>query len=300
MPPIGSRPFQVYNKGEARSLGCAEGSIRMKTGLVLEGGGMRGMFTAGVLDAFYARGLHFDGVIGVSAGAVFGVNFLSRQPGRVIRYNKRYIRDPRYMGPAPLLRTGNLFSPDFAYGTVPTELDPFDQQSFQASGVPFYAVVTNIETGHAEYPLIENVFEQMDTLRASASLPFVSRPVAVGDGLYLDGGIVDSIPFEAMRALGYDRLVVVLTRDGSYRKGPMPSLPIDLWYGKYPALQQRLRCRHEAYNQSLDRLRQLEQDGVAKVIRPRHPIEMGRLERDPAVLQRVYDQGYAVGQKTEL
>lgn len=272
----------------------------MKTGLVLEGGGMRGMFTAGVLDAFYARGLHFDGVIGVSAGAVFGVNFLSRQPGRVIRYNKRYIRDPRYMGPGPLLRTGNLFSPDFAYGTVPTELDPFDQQSFQASGVPFYAVVTNIETGHAEYPLIENVFEQMDTLRASASLPFVSKPVAVGDGLYLDGGIVDSIPFEAMRALGYDRLVVVLTRDGSYRKGPMPSLPIDLWYGKYPALQQRLRCRHEAYNQSLDRLRQLEQDGVAKVIRPRHPIEMGRLERDPAVLQRVYDQGYAVGQKTEL
>ena len=103
-----------------------------------------------------------------------------------------------------------------------------------------------------------------------------------------------------MRALGYDRLVVVLTRDGSYRKGPMPSLPIDLWYGKYPALQQRLRCRHEAYNQSLDRLRQLEQDGVAKVIRPRRPIEMGRLERDPAVLQRVYDQGYAVGQKTEL
>ena len=221
MPPIGSRPFQVYNKGEARSLGCAEGSIRMKTGLVLEGGGMRGMFTAGVLDAFYARGLHFDGVIGVSAGAVFGVNFLSRQPGRVIRYNKRYIRDPRYMGPGPLLRTGNLFSPDFAYGTVPTELDPFDQQSFQASGVPFYAVVTNIETGHAEYPLIENVFEQMDTLRASASLPFVSRPVAVGDGLYLDGGIVDSIPFQAMRALGYDRLVVVLTRDGSYRKGPV-------------------------------------------------------------------------------
>ena len=117
---------------------------------------------------------------------------------------------------------------------------------------------------------------------------------------YLDGGIVDSIPFEAMRALGYDRLVVVLTRDGSYRKGPMPSLPIDLWYGKYPALQQRLRCRHEAYNQSLDRLRQLEQDGVAKVIRPRRPIEMGRLEQDPAVLQRVYDQGYAVGQKTEL
>ena len=271
-----------------------------KTGLVLEGGGMRGIYTAGVLDVFLDEGLTFDGVIGVSAGAVFGVNFLSRQPGRVIRYNKRYIRDPRYMGPGPLLRTGNLFSPDFAYGTVPTELDPFDQQSFQASGVPFYAVVTNIETGHAEYPLIENVFEQMDTLRASASLPFVSKPVAVGDGLYLDGGIVDSIPFEAMRALGYDRLVVVLTRDGSYRKGPMPSLPIDLWYGKYPALQQRLRCRHEAYNQSLDRLRQLEQEGVAKVIRPRRPIEMGRLERDPAVLQRVYDQGYAVGQKTEL
>ena len=137
MPPIGSRPFQVYNKGEARSLGCAEGSIRMKTGLVLEGGGMRGMFTAGVLDAFYARGLHFDGVIGVSAGAVFGVNFLSRQPGRVIRYNKRYIRDPRYMGPGPLLRTGNLFSPDFAYGTVPRSWIPLISRAFRPRGYPF-------------------------------------------------------------------------------------------------------------------------------------------------------------------
>ena len=272
----------------------------MKTGLVLEGGGMRGLFTAGVLDAFYARGLSFDGVIGVSAGAVFGVNFLSRQPGRVLRYNKRYIRDPRYMGLGSLLKTGNLFSPDFAYGTVPIQLDPFDQQSFQASGVPFYAVMTNIETGLAEYPLIENVFEQMDTLRASASLPFVSRPVPIGGGLYLDGGIVDSIPFEAMQALGYDRLVVILTRDASYRKGPMPALPIDLWYGKYPSLRQRLRCRHEAYNQSLERLRRLEKDGTATVIRPKRPIEIRRLERDPAVLQRVYEQGYAIGKNAEV
>ena len=272
----------------------------MKTGLVLEGGGMRGLFTAGVLDAFYARGLSFDGVIGVSAGAVFGVNFLSRQPGRVLRYNKRYIRDPRYMGLRSLLKTGNLFSPDFAYGTVPIQLDPFDQQSFQASGVPFYAVMTNIETGLAEYPLIENVFEQMDTLRASASLPFVSRPVPIGGDLYLDGGIVDSVPFEAMQALGYDRLVVILTRDASYRKGPMPALPIDLWYGKYPALRQRLRCRHEAYNQSLERLRRLEKDGTATVIRPKRPIEIRRLERDPAVLQRVYEQGYAIGKNVEV
>ena len=225
-----------------------------------------------------------------------------RQPGRVIRYNKRYIRDPRYMGPGPLLRTGNLFSPDFAYGTVPTELDPFDQQSFQASGVPFYAVVTNIDTGHAEYPLIENVFEQEWTrcgpLRAP---PFVSRPVAVGDGLYLDGGIVDSIPFEAMRALGYDRLVVVLTRDGSYRKGPMPSLPIDLWYGKYPALQQRL---HAAVTRPTIKVSTVcaswSRTASPRSSVPARPIEMGRLERDPAVLQRVYDQGYAVGQKTEL
>ena len=183
---------------------------------------------------------------------------------------------------------------------MPARLDPFDQQSFQASGVPFYAVVTRIDTGLAEYPLIKNVFEQMDTLRASASLPFVSRPVPIGDGLYLDGGIVDSIPFEAMQALGYDRLVVILTRDASYRKGPMPTLPIDLWYGKYPALQQRLRCRHEAYNQSLDRLRRLEQDGAATVIRPKRPIEMGRLERNPEVLQRVYDQGYAIGKRAEV
>ena len=266
----------------------------------MEGGGFRGVYTAGVLDFFIDRKAMFSSVYGISAGACNALNYLSQDRGRYIEIAKRFCNDPRYMGVGQLLKTGSIFNWQFSFYEIPERYIPYDYDTFEKYPGKAYSVVTNIETGHAEYPLIENVFEQMDTLRASASLPFVSKPVAVGDGLYLDGGIVDSIPFEAMRTLGYDRLVVVLTRDGSYRKGPMPSLPIDLWYGKYPALQQRLRCRHEAYNQSLDRLRQLEQDGVAKVIRPRRPIEMGRLERDPAVLQRVYDQGYAGGQKTEL
>lgn len=152
----------------------------MKTGLVLEGGAMRGMYTAGVLDVFMEQGITFDGVIGVSAGALFGVNLLSKQAGRVIRYNKRFNADPNYLGLRPLLRTGNIVDTDYAYNRVPRTLDVFDDETYRASGVPFYAVVTNIETGEAEYIKVDSVFEQMDVLRASGSMPFVSKPVEIG------------------------------------------------------------------------------------------------------------------------
>ena len=149
----------------------------MKTCLVLEGGAMRGMYTAGALDVFYNAGIKFDGIIGVSAGAAFGVNYLSGQPGRVIRYNKRFNADRHYMGLIPLLKTGNIVDTDYAYDKVPRELDPFDGDTFDASGVPFWAVVTNVETGRAEYIRLEHAMEQMDVIRASASMPFVSNPV---------------------------------------------------------------------------------------------------------------------------
>lgn len=147
----------------------------MKVGLVLEGGAMRGMYTAGVLDVFLENGIEFDGIIGVSAGAIFGVNFLSKQKGRVIRYNKRFNRDKNYLGLRPLIKTGNIVDTELAYNKVPRELDIFDDTTYMASKVPFYAVVTNIETGQAEYKQVTSVFEQMDTLRASASMPFVSN-----------------------------------------------------------------------------------------------------------------------------
>ena len=163
----------------------------MKIGLVLEGGAMRGMFTAGVLDTFLDNDIKMDSVVGVSAGALFGVNYLSGQKGRVIRYNKKFNKDKNYMGLRPLLREGNIVSTKYAYEDVPKTLDPFDDEAYKKSKVPFYAVVTNVATGNPEYIQIHSVFEQMDTLRASGSLPFVSKPVTIGKNQYLDGGIAD-------------------------------------------------------------------------------------------------------------
>ena len=263
----------------------------LKTGLVLEGGAMRGMFTAGVLDVFMEHGVHFDGLIGVSAGAVFGPNFLSGQNGRVIRYSKRYNDDPDYMGLKPLLSTGNIVSTKYAYGTVPILLDPFDDEAFRASGVPFYAVLTNLRTGEPEYMQIHSVFGEMDVIRASASLPFASKPVELNGEKYLDGGVSDSIPYEAMRRMGYDRLVVILTRDKTYRKKPMNPALIRARYARYPAFCKRLQQRAEAYNRSVDALNQLESAGEIFVIRPDQPIGIKRIETDPDKLQAVYDLG---------
>lgn len=268
----------------------------MKKGLVLEGGAMRGMYTAGVLDVLLSRGIEFDGIMGVSAGALFGPNFLSKQPGRVIRYNKRFIRDKRYKGWGCLLKEGNLFSTGFAYGTVPRELDVFDDDTFKKSGVPFYAVVTGLKSGEAEYRRINSVFDDMDILRASGSMPFVSRPVEIDGKLYLDGGVADSVPYKAMEKMGYEKLVVILTRDMDYRKKPMPALPIKLCFRRYPKFRDKLMKRHETYNRSVARLRELEERGQIFVIRPSEPIEIGRVESDPEKLQQVYELGLKDGE----
>ena len=265
----------------------------MKIGLVLEGGAMRGMFTAGVLDTFLDWGVHFDAIVGVSAGALFGVNYLSRQRGRVIRYNKRYNRDKNYMGLLPLLREGNIISTRYAYHEVPRHLDVFDDAAFMRSGVPFYAVVTDVATGNPEYPRITSVFEQMDLLRASGSMPFVSRPVKIDGRQYLDGGISDSIPFEWLSRQGYEKLVVVLTRDSGYRKKPMSKRLIKLYYRRRPQLAQRLLHRHEGYNRAVETLAEWEREKKAFVIRPSQPITIGRIEKDPQKLQAVYELGIA-------
>ncbi len=263
----------------------------MKTGLVLEGGAMRGMYTSGVLDTFLDNGISFDGIIGVSAGALFGANFLSKQKGRSLRYSQKYNGDKRYMGIGSLLKTGNLINTDFAYNTVPFTLDVFDNDTFMASGTPFYAVITNISTGNTEYVRITNVFEQMDVLRASASMPFVSKPVKIGSRLYLDGGVTDSIPYKKLLDMGYDRIIVILTRDIDYRKKPMSSFLINTCYKKYPEFREKLKKRHEMYNSSVQRLMEYEQKGIALVVRPSRPIEIGRMEKDPQKLQRIYDLG---------
>lgn len=263
----------------------------MKTGLVLEGGAMRGMFTAGVIDVLYENGITFDGIIGVSAGAVFGVNYLSGQTGRAIRYSKRFNSDKNYMGMRMLLKTGNLFNTDFAYGTVPRELDKFDDNTFIDSGVPFYAVITNIKSGKPEYIKINSGFGQMDVLRASASMPFVSMPVEINGNLYLDGGISDSIPFEKFAEMGYDRQVIVLTRDINYKKKSVPKLPIKLFYRKYPEFAKKIISRAENYNKKVIRLRNEEKLGKVLVIRPSIPIGIGKMEKNPDKLQEVYTLG---------
>lgn len=264
----------------------------VKIGMVLEGGAMRGMYTAGVLDTLMDEEVPVDAIVGVSAGALFGVNYLSRQRGRVIRYNKRFNRDPEYLGLRPLLREGNIVSTDYAYWRVPRQLDPFDDKTFRQSGVPFYAVVTNVATGGPEYIPIHSVFDQMDVLRASGSMPAVSRPVSIGGEKYLDGGISDSIPFEWMAAQGCDKLIVVLTRDDTYRKKSIGYLG-DYYRRSHPKIAEALRTRHQRYNASVEILRRWETEGKAFVIRPTSPIVIGTIEKNPDKLQAVYDMGTA-------
>ncbi len=263
----------------------------MNIGLVLEGGAMRGMYTAGVLDILMKNHVEVDGIVGVSAGALFGVNYLSGQAGRVIRYNKRFNGDKNYLGILPLLREGNIVSTKYAYDTVPRKLDVFDDEAFRASPVPFYAVVTDMESGKAEYIRIKSVFEQMDCLRASGSMPFVSKPVELAGRLYLDGAVADSIPFEWMSQQGFDKLIVVLTRDADYRKKPMSKGLSGLMYGKYPRFKEQLLKRHTVYNAAIETLRDWEKNGRAFVIRPTEALHIGRIEKDPNKLQAVYDLG---------
>lgn len=264
----------------------------MKTGLVLEGGAMRGMYTAGVLDVFMEQEITFDGVIGVSAGALFGVNLLSKQAGRVIRYNKRFNADPNYLGLRPLLRTGNIVDTEYAFDRVPRTLDVFDDETYRASGVPFYAVVTNVETGEPEYIKIDSVFDQMDVLRASGSMPFVSKPVEIGEKKYLDGAITDSIPFEKFMEMGYDRLVVVLTKPAGYVKKPMSPLLTRMFYeNAYPKFAERVCDRHEMYNSSIERLAELEKKGTVLVLRPSQHVKISRVEKNPDKLQALYEVG---------
>ena len=258
---------------------------------------MRGMFTAGILDTFIENDIHFNGIIGVSAGAIFGVNFLSGQKGRAIRYNKKFNSDREYMGLKCLLKTGEIINTEYAYHRVPFELDKFDDEAFKKSNVPFYCVSTDIVSGEPEYTRITSVFEQMDSLRASASLPFVSKPVEIYGRKFLDGGITDSIPHKKFMEMGYEKLVVILTRDKNYVKKPMKKLPVKMFYRKYPRFAEKMLLRYENYNNSVKGVEILEKSGQAVIIRPREAIEIGRLERNPDKLQFVYDMGIEEGKE---
>lgn len=270
----------------------------MKTGLVLEGGAMRGMFTAGVLDVLMEHGIVLDGAIGVSAGAVFGCNYKSHQIGRVIRYNTEYCADKRYAGFGNLLRTGNLYSEQFCYHTVPEKLDPFDEKAFRQNGMDFFVVCTDVRTGEPVYHKCRTGdAEDIRWMQASASMPLVSNIVKIGHYSLLDGGIADSIPVRFFESIGYQRNLIVLTQPKGYEKKKNKMLPaIRARYLRHPAFVEAAADRHERYNDTLAYVSMLEQAGKAFVIRPPIPLEIGSMERDPAQLRRVYDTGRAVAE----
>ena len=265
----------------------------MKKGLVLEGGAMRGMFSAGVIDVLLESGIEFDGVAGVSAGAVFGCNYKSKQIGRTIRYNMKYIRDPRYCSLRSLIKTGDMFGRDFCYRKIPFELDIFDNDTFIRNPVKFYVVATNINTGKALYKRIDSADEEgLQYMRASASMPLVSKPVNIDGNEFLDGGIADSVPLEFFINKGYEKNLVVLTQPEGYTKeknGLVPLMKITL--RKYPKLIEAMANRHILYNQQIKYTEEAEKNGKAFIIRPTEKLPIGRLEKNPETLKTVYDLG---------
>ena len=270
----------------------------MKVGLVLEGGGMRALFTAGVLDALLdVKELNIDGIVGVSAGALFGVNYVSEQKERAIRYNKKYARDKRYMGFYSWITTGNAVNEDFAFYEIPFKLDVFDQEKFKESKIDFYVVMTNIENGQAEYVLIKDVFEQMEYLRATSALPFASKIIEINGKKYLDGGISDSIPIDYCESLGYDKIILILTRPENNYKDDKLNFLYKLVYRKYPNLVERLINMGKDYEIVLKKIKDLEKENKIFVIRPPEVLKIGRLEKNEDKIQNVYDIGLNTGKK---
>lgn len=268
----------------------------MKIGLVLEGGAMRGMFTAGVLDVLLDEQIAVDGAVTVSAGALFGINYPAKQRGRVLRYNLKYLHDKRYMGWHSLFTTGNVVNKAFAFYELPFTLDPFDQATFAASQIDFWVTLTNIETGEPEYVKITDAFAQMEALRATSAMPMVSRVVEIEGKKYLDGGISDSIPLDKAMALGYDKIIVILTRPLDYRKKPSNNWLFKLFYRHYPKLIERWANRYAEYNQAVEKVIEMEKAGKIFVIRPSESLDISRLEKDLAKVQAMYDLGVKDGQ----
>lgn len=263
-----------------------------KTALVLEGGGMRGTYTTGVLDWMMDQGLVFDGCYGVSAGVCHACSFLSNQRNRACRVVVDYIDDKRYLNFRQWLKTGDGFGWDLIMDEIPNKLDPFDYEAFRNKKTKLFGVVTNCETGQPEYLEIKDLATQIDVITASSSLPMISNIVTINGKPYLDGGVSDSIPVEKALADGYEKVVVVLTRDGSYRKKPAKTFYLKGKYKQYPKLIEALQNRYITYNKALDRIDALEREGKLLVIRPSRPLEVGRLERNREKLLSIYRIGY--------
>lgn len=268
----------------------------MKKGLVLEGGAMRGLFTAGVLDVLMEHDIWPDGVIGVSAGAAFGCNMKSKQPGRALRYNKNLVNDWRYSSLRSLLTTGDYFGGDYAYHYVPRHIDYFDVDTFSKNPMKFWVVCTNVDTGKAEYKRLTEVdYDSLEYIRASASMPIAARIVTVDGKKMLDGGIADSIPLRFFQQQGYEKNLVVLTQPAGYVKRRSPLMPLmRMWLRRHPRIVQALEDRPAMYNAELDYVKEEESKGKTLVLRPRNKLTIGHISHNPDDMQMTYDQGREV------
>jgi predicted patatin/cPLA2 family phospholipase len=265
----------------------------MRKGLVMEGGAMRGMFTCGVLDVLMENGITFDGAVGVSAGATFGCNIKSGQKGRALRYNLKYCGDKRYHSIESLIKTGDVYNVPFCYDELPYKLDKWDIEAFAKNPMEFYCVATDINTGKAAYHKC-TTGEKADIvwIQASASMPLFARPVEIDGGVYLDGGISDSIPLKFMEDKGFDRNLVIETQPGDYVKGKQKFMPYVKWnLRKYPNMVKAMADRYMMYNDQKRYVREQEEKGRAFVIRPKAALHISAIEKDPKELQRVYDLG---------
>ncbi|MCR5600600.1 MAG: patatin family protein [Ruminococcus sp.] len=268
----------------------------MKYGLVLEGGAMRGLFTAGVIDVLMENDIKFDSTVGVSAGAAFGCNFKSGQIRRVIRYNTRFCKDKRYCSKRSLIKTGDMFGAEFCYHTIPDKLDVFDFQTFNSSPMDFWVVCTDVNTGKAVYHKCGPIdHDELEWIRASASMPLAARIVEVGGYRLMDGGVADSIPLKFMESRNCEKNVVVLTQPRDYVKKPVSILPlIKMKYRSFPKFIGAVAERHKMYNSELKYIRSAEEEGRALVIAPPETLPIGHIEHDPEVLLEVYRIGRRV------
>lgn len=262
-------------------------------GLVLEGGGMKGVYTAGVLEFFMEQDLYFKNCYGVSAGACHLCSYISKQPKRAYRIALNYLKDKNYCSMKSLVTTGDLFNVKMCYDTIPNRLDPYDYKAAAKYEGNAYAVVTNIKTGMPEYMPLREMHRDTRAVRASASLPLVSRNVKIGNEYYLDGGLADAIPIRRARKDNNAKNIVILTKEVGYVRKPEKHLGIyKVRYPEYPAIHDLMANRHIMYNDTLEFLAREEEEGRAFILRPQEPAGIGRIEKDRAKLEALYRTGY--------
>lgn len=271
----------------------------MASGLVLEGGAMRGLFTAGVLDVLMENNVTFDAAVGVSAGAAFGVNMKSKQIGRVLRYNLRFAGKPYYASWKSWRRSGNLYAENFCFHIIPEKLDVFDKKTFMANPMEFWCVATDAATGKPVYHKLRDAgYVDLEWIRASSSIPFFAHPVAIKGHYYFDGGVSDSVPYDFLVKNNFDKKVVITTQPKEYRKKQSKLFPIEkVILREYPAVLKKLATRAEDYNAVLDEIQRDEDNGETFVIRPPYPLNIGTVESDKDEIKCVYEVGCEEGKK---